>query len=260
MSKLSLLSRFILCTLLAVCVTACVTSTKGGFKKVGTPNEMVKSRVAAAKHYIQAKDFEAARRHLKKALEIAPKSPEVHDAMALTFHYSGELELAERSYKDAIRFGKGKSAFRINYARFLIQRERFEEAEYQLNYVLDDSLYERREAALMLMGFCQQQLLKIDDARRSFERALVLNPSNTRLLRELAVMNFEAKRFSEAWEYLQSYRRRVKPLDAEFLLLGIKLASKLEKPNSEASFILGLKNLYPESREYQSYLRSKQHE
>jgi len=48
--------------------------------------------------------------------------------------------------------------------------------------------------------------------------------------------------------------------DAELLLLGIELARELNDANAEASYALALKNLYPDSREYQGYLRRQQYE
>ncbi len=246
--------------LVALLVSAgCVTTQSGGVSKAAPPEEALQIRVAAAKQYLQNRDFEAARRHLRVALESNPRSPDVHDALALTFHYSGELELAEKHYKKAVSLGDGASRYRVNYASYLLQLERFEDAERQLEAVVDDSLYEKRETALVMLGMAQQQLLKSDQAMRSFERALVLKPRNAPVLRELAIMKFEQGDTAAAWQYFQSYRSITARPTPEMLLLGIKLAQQLDKSDAEASYVLALKNLYPQSREYASYLRSQQY-
>ena len=252
--------RVLLGLLLMFSLSACVTTQRGGFDKPVSTDEAIASRVAAAKQYLLSRNFEAARRHLKMAYEINPKSADVHDALALTFQYSSEYELAESHYQKAINFGEGESRFRFNYANYLYQQKRFSQAEKQLQTIVEDSLYEKRESALVMLGLCQQQLLQTTQAQRSFERALILNPRNTRILRELSIMNYEAKNFPSAWRYFQSYRKIVTRPDAELLLLGIELARELNDANSEASYALALKNLYPNSREYQGYLRRQQYE
>lgn len=247
-----------LCLLLIV--SACVTTTRGGVYKETSPQRAIDMRVAAAIEYLGNRDFESARRHLKIAMEMDDKSADVHDALALTFHYSGEVELAEKHYKKAVAFGGGNSRYRINYANYLYQNSRFDEAERQLVVIVDDSLYEKREAALVMLGLSQQQLLQTDKAKNSFERALSLNPRNSRVLRELAIMNYEAKDYPLSWRYLQAYRRNVSKPDAETLLLGIELAKEIGEADAEASYAIALKNLYPDSREYQSYLRRQQYD
>ncbi|MBT8149205.1 MAG: type IV pilus biogenesis/stability protein PilW [Gammaproteobacteria bacterium] len=247
--------RCIVASLVVIMLSACVTTQRGGFDKSASEDDAVAARVTAAKQYLQKRDFESARRHLKIALDIAPRSADVHDALALTFHASGELDLAAVHYRKAVDYSDGGSRFRVNFANFLYQQGKFEPAEAQLLAVVGDSLYEKRESALYLLGLTQQQLLQLAEAKQSFERALVLNPANRRVLRELAIMNYDAKDFEQAWRFFQQYRKYTSKPSAEMLLLGIELARELNQPDAEASYVIALKNIYPDSREYQSYLR-----
>ncbi|NNL11277.1 MAG: tetratricopeptide repeat protein [Pseudomonadales bacterium] len=249
------LARFIALSLLVMMPMACVTTKTGGVGNAASTDEAVSARVAAAVQYLQKRDFESARRHLKSALELDGRSPEAHDALAYTFLLSGELELAAVHYKYAVNYSNGGSRYRLNYANYLFQQGNFEQAEKHLQIVVDDSLYEKRVAALYLLGMTQQQLLKIEQARRSFERALVLDRADRRVLRELAIMNYDARDFEGAWQYFQQYRRYTSKPSAEMLLLGIELARQLNEADAEASYVLALKNIYPDSREYQSYKR-----
>jgi len=241
-----------------VLLAACVTTNSGGLPPAASTDEAVRVHVDAAKQYLSARDFESARRHLKKAMDLAPEAADVHDALALTFHASGEIELAEKHYKKAVRYGDGGSRYRMNYANFLFQQQEFGEATLHLKKIADDSLYEKRESALLLLGFTQLQLLDTTAAKRSFERALVLNPNNVRALRELSIMHYEQKDYAAAWDTFMRMRDAAGGLNAEMLLLGIHLARELENSDAQASFALALKNLYPNSAEYQSYLRELQ--
>lgn len=241
--------------LLALGLQSCVTTKSGGFQKEASPDEAVSIRVRAAKQYLSVGDLEQARRHLKQALKLDKSSPDVHDALGLSFQASKEPELAEKHFKQAVSLGDGASRFRNNYAIFLFQEERFKEANRQLKKVASDSLYERRESALVLLGLTQQQLIDTQAAEKSFEQALVLNRNNTLVLRELSIMNYDKGEFAASWEYFKRFRQNAGQSSAKMLLLGVQLAHKVGDRDSLASFALSLKNLYPNSREYQSYLK-----
>lgn len=240
-----------------VVLTACVTTQRGGFADDASVEEATKIRVEAAKRYLsQAEpDFEQARRHLRLALEQSPKSPDVHDALALSFQFSEEFELADLHFRNAVKWGDGASRYRNNYASFLFQQEEFKKAERQLIHVAKDSLYERRESALVLLGLAQQQLIDTTGAQKSFEQALVLNPRNTIVLRELSIMSYDAEKYRESWAYYQRFRQATKQRSPEMLLLGVQLAKNLGNNDAFVSYALSLKNLYPDSREYKSYLK-----
>ena len=110
-----------------------------------------------------------------------------------------------------------------------------------------------------MLGLTQLQVLEPEKAEQSFERALVLNPNNRMVLRELSILNYEGGNYDRAWRFFQRFREITAQPSAEMLLLGIQLASKLGNDEARQNFLLALKNLYPDSREYQSYLRDVQH-
>ena len=242
---------------IVVFLAGCVTTQRGGFEQEASIEEAVSIRVTAAKSYLSLPepDIEQARRHLRIALEESPRSPDVHDALALTFQYSNELALADKHFKQAVNYGDGAARYRNNYASFLFGQQRFKEARVQLEKVAEDALYDRRESALVLLGLTQQQLIDTQAAQKSFEQALVLNPRNAIVLRELSIMSYDAGNYSRSWKYYQGYREVTRERPADMLLLGVQLANKLGDGDAMASYAMSLKNLHPGSREYKSYLK-----
>tara|TARA_B100000767_G_scaffold274067_1_gene305989 strand:- start:359 stop:1120 length:762 start_codon:yes stop_codon:yes gene_type:complete len=236
--------------LILPCLASCITSSSGSVQP-GTVDQVVESRVYAAKKYLVSKDFVAARRHLKKAYELSPNSPDVHDALALMFQYSGEMAMAEQHYQQAIILGDGSSRLRNNYANYLYQENRFDEALSQLQIISQDALYQNRESALLLKGLCQQSLLSFDEAKVSYQKVLLLNGNNRAALRQLSILSFDMQDASSAWAYLQRYKDQVSRLDPELLLLGFNLARTLDLPDAKASYSMTLRNLYPDSESYQ---------
>ena len=259
MPKLVIIGLRLLLLLLVVPMASCITTESGGVTGSESKEDAVEARVNLALQYLRKRDFEAARRNLKLALDIAPRNADVHDAMAHTFSASGDLELADKHYRMAVGYGGDTSRYRFNYANFLLRTGEFERAEKLLVEIADDSLYEKRGAALVLLGMTQQQLLKTDEAKRSFQRALVLDPNNIRVLRELAILSYDDGEIPKSWEYFSQYRQLVRQQQsqptAEMLLLGIHLAEQLGEKDAAASYVLALRNLYPNSKEYASYQR-----
>lgn len=256
---LSMIKKIVVLVVCFATLSACVTTTQGGFGKKGSQDEALQVRLDAAKQYIQNGDFEMATRHLRAALEIDDSAPEVHEALGLAFQSSGDIELADTHFKKAVRYG-GSSREKMNYAQFLYQQQRFDEAEPLLDTVVNDSLYERRDKGMLLLGLVRQELGKLDEARHVFERSLKLNRNNALAVRQLAIVTFTLRDYKASWSYFQAYRKMVKRIDAEMLLLGIRLADERGDRNAEASYALMLKNLYPDSSEYQSYARQKSRE
>jgi type IV pilus assembly protein PilF len=240
----------------ALLASACVTTTETVFTEKASPEKALERRVELARNYVGQRDWENAKRNLKLAYEIDPDNAEVHEAFALVYQSTGEFELAEESYKTAIRLDKGFSRARNNYAAFLYSQERYEEAEQQLEYVVRDTLYEGRPRAFVNLGLCRQQLFDSQGAEEAFLRALTMDRTNRIALLEVAEIRFDAGDLDNAGRYYDTYRSVARTQSARGLWLGIRIARATGDRDAEGSYGLALSNMYPESAEYQSYKRS----
>lgn len=252
----SIASFFAVVTLL-LSVTACVTTEERVFVSDATPERAVESKVNLAMNYLyQQNNAEAARRHLTSALQIDAKSPAVHNALALVFSREGDLELAEKHFKKAISYDRKFSTARNNYAAFLYSQVRYKEAMRELEYVVSDEEYKERLLAYANLGRVALKLGDFDKAKQAFERTLRINPNYDLAKLELAYVYFEQKDFTQAQAYYDEYRRATRQ-SPRGLLLGIRLADIKVDADARASYVLALKNLYPDSAEYQQYLAGK---
>jgi type IV pilus assembly protein PilF len=243
----------LLCTLLG----GCITTTESVFTEDASPKKALERRVALARQYIGEGNWEAAKRNLKLAVQIDSNNAEVYEAFALVYQSTGEYELAEENFKKAISLDKKFSRCRNNYAAFLYSQERYEEAEEQLDYVVQDTLYNGRPNAFVNLGLCRLKLFDTQGAEEAFVRALAMNRTNQIALLEVARIRYEAQDYPTANKYYDTYRSVVRQQSAAGLLLGIQLAKADGDQNSEASYALALRNLYPKSAEYQSYKRAQ---
>ncbi len=234
----------------------CVSYEERVFTKEASPEETLELRVELARKYIGQGDWDNAKRNLKLAFEIDPRNPEVHEAFALVYQSTGEYELAEEHFKTAIRLDKNFSRARNNFAAFLYAQGRYEEAAEQLEVVTRDSLYRGRPNAFVNLGLCRLQLFDAEGAEAAFMRALTMDRTNTVALMEVAQLRYDAGDYKTAQQYYDTYRSVARRQSSRGLWLGIRLARAQGDRDAEGSYVLALTNLYPESAEYEAYLRT----
>ncbi len=241
--------------LLLSTVTACVTTERGGIGSKIDDQKAVEYSVQLARSYIQAGNWEAAKRHLKNALDIDKSSAEIYEALALVFQNTGEVELAEKNYKRSIKLAPKFSRVRNNYAAFLYQQQRYRQATKEWKIVVADTLYPRRSLAYVHLGRSYAQLDELEKAEDALHRAYLMERRNVPLMYELADVYYRLQDYPKSQQFYNAYRSQVKQQQAPALWLGIRLAKQFDNQNDISSYALALKNLYPTSKEYLEYKR-----
>lgn len=248
------LGRWFLAALLCLSAAGCVTTETGGFAEKKDPKKAAELSVQAARNYISDRNWEAARRHLKVALDIDDNNAEAHESLAQVFWMTGEIEEADKHYRRAIALASKNSRARNNYAAYLYQQKRYKDAESQLEFVAEDLLYEKRAEAFRNLGKARIKLKDYAGAKTALERSLMMERKNPGALLELAEVNFRLGEFARSQELFDAFRRDVKRQTPASLWLGVRLADKFGDRNAQASFALALRNLYPRSEEYLEYV------
>jgi type IV pilus assembly protein PilF len=237
--------------LLAIFASGCVTTTEGGFK--ADRKEEVARRVDAATQYLQKGNTEQAIVHLRRALEIDPHSAPVNETLARVFAQSGEYELADQHFRTAIQYDPAFSRARNNYAAFLYDRGRIDDAIVQLEQVVADTLYEKRADAFTNLGKAYLRKGQTAKAEEVFGRAIKMDRRQAAAMLELADINVQHGQYPEAARLFGLYRAAGPQPTPRSLLLGIRIARATGDRDNEASYALQLKGLYPESDEYRTY-------
>lgn len=247
------LPRVAVALVLGCLLSACVTTkVEGGFK--ADREKEVERRVEAANTYLRQGNTEQAVVHLRRALEVDPDAAPIHDTLARVFWQTGEYELASDHYRRAVSIDPDFSRGRNNYAAFLYDRNDFAGAAEQLERVVADTLYDKRAEAFTNLGRTYLQLGRNDTAEEAFTRAVKMDPRQWVALLELAEIHHARNDDARAQGYYTKFRAHAPRQSPRSLLLGIKLARKLGDRDSEASYALQLKGLFPTSDEYREYL------
>ncbi len=246
--------KMLLCGTLLSLLAACVTTETGVFTADTSPDRAVESRVNLAMKYYQQNDLDSARRNLDAALEIDNRAPSVHNALALVFSREGDTKLAEKHFKRAISLDSAYAPARNNYAAYLYAQERYADAMKQLEIVANDELYEGRMLALGNLGRTALKLGDKDKAQAVFKRMLNIDSRNLLALLELAHLAYDDKKYELASALYDKYRTLAPQQSARGLFLGLRLSEVLTDTDARASYVLALRNLYPESDEYQRFV------
>lgn len=240
-------------------LAGCVTTESGGFETKKDPQKALTLSVQAARDYMQQGNWEAAKRHLKNALEINDRDANVHETMGLVFWKTGEYEQADEHFRRALALDGKSSRIRNNYAAFLYQQRRYADSEAQLDKVAEDLMYEKRAEAFVNLGMVRIKLKKFAAAKDALERARMMDTNNLITVFALSEVYYQMGDFSQSQEFYTAYRRQVQAQTPESLWLGIRLADKFGDRDAKASYAMALKNLYPRSEEYLEYKSAYDH-
>ena len=133
-------------------LSACVTTTTGGFNVEPSEEAALEDYVQLAIAYYDNGDMVGARRHLNNAIAIDDRNSDVYNVLALIFQTEGDLDLAEENFEKSIRYNRDNSRARNNYGALLYSLEKYEEAMEQFGRVTQDTMYEGRAIAFENLG------------------------------------------------------------------------------------------------------------
>ena len=248
-------SRFLL--LLAVMATVGCVSSGANRSSGADPDAANQQHIRLALNYISSNNRDLARVHLEKAKLFNPRSAQLYNGYALLYQMEQEFKLAEQHYRKALAADSEYTLAHYNFAAFLFNQGRMQEALEQMQLVTQDLGYERRPQAFYILGLCQKRLGDIEAAVESFEKATQLSAGFAPPYIEAADIYFQQQNYPLSKMALDRFRQLSKPT-AKSLWLSIRIEQLFGNRDTVASEGLKLKNLFPYSKEnleYQAWLK-----
>lgn len=234
-------------------VGGCASSTGGQERTAEQQEKALSARIAVGIESIRMGDPERARRHLSKALEIAPKSGEAHNAMALLYAYERDDEREEEHYRKALRYNPGFSQGRNNYAVLLFRQGRYNEAIKQLEKATADTSYDQRSIAFLNLGRSYAKTGDLEGAAGALDRSLRLDSNQVDVFLELADVAFQRGQLPESQRYLELFGARAKQTPRS-LWLGIRLGQALGNTELVGGYEMQLDSLFKGTPEHTQWL------
>ena len=173
--------------------------------------------------YLEQGQFDRALRNLERSLSIRPRNPRALHGMALTLQQQGEDAMAEDYFQRALRQAPNKTVARNNYAAFLYNQERYQDAKAQLDIASRDIFYNNRALVFENMGLVALALDQPAQALDYFQRSLSLNRRSVTVHRELLRLRLDRGELLQAEGHWQTLRSGGVD-DLETLTLGRDLA------------------------------------
>jgi len=212
--------------------------------------------VSLGMEYMNRGMYDVALEKLRKALVIDAMSSNANNVIAVLYDRLGEQGLAGQYYEKSVRLSPANSSAHNNYARYLCGIEKFYLADKHFNLALQNPLYKSRLLALTNAGTCAWKAGRLEQAESYYRSVLQRNKTYRIALFQMAKLKFEQENYLSVRAYLQRFRAIAKHTPAS-LWLGIQVEDKLANNDDVASYILQLKQLYPDSHELGLLEKSK---
>ena len=172
------------------------------------------------------KQFDEAEKQLQRALELDPRHKNARQNLAETFRRQERHEEAIESYRAVLRIDSKYTMAHAGLGDSLFHLHRYKEAVA----ALEQSLALEPDARIagwlhILLGQALEKLGRLDAAVEHYERAVALDPRDSRPLVQLANLRGAQGRSDEADEYL----RRVRELRPQEPVTLQNMAESLRK-------------------------------
>ena len=127
----------------------------------------------------------------RKAKELDPQTAAAETLVALIYMRKGDAKLAEEWFQKAIAAKTVDPKARLDFARWLLEQDRPEDALTQLEAIPDDT--DTDNARLFLQGLAARSQGKLDDAEAAFATLQRDHPADWQVADQLALVLVEQR-------------------------------------------------------------------
>jgi len=213
-----------------------------------------KLRTELAALYFQAQEYIVALEELTLALSVNPDYAPAYSLRGLVLFNLKEFSSAEGDFKRALSIAESDPEINNNYGWFLCQTGKQRESIPFFDKAMKNPLYQTPGLAYLNAGACYIKLGELEAAEEHIRKSLRLMPENPQALFQLAHILYLKGNHDAAREYLKKVTRSSEP-SAEVLWLYLRVERRLGDSSAENSLAAQLRRKYPDSPEYQEFLR-----
>lgn len=211
-------------------------------------NDVARSNLNLGIAYMRRGEYEKALEKLKKAQEADPRYTPTLNALGLLYQRIGKEEDAEDYFRKALGYRPNDPYTLNNYGQFLCANKRYDEAEEAFIKSANNPLYDSPEISLTNAGTCALQNNSPEKGENYLRQALEKNPKVPVALIQMSQISYDQGNYLSARGYLQRYLE-IAEHTASSLWLGIQIEQQLGDKNTVSSYVLLLKNNFPNSKE-----------
>jgi type IV pilus assembly protein PilF len=214
-------------------------------------------RMDLATGYYSRGQLDTALDEVKLALAAQPDLPEAFSLRGLIYQSLGEDQLAEESFKHALRLNPRDPDTMHNYGWFLCQRQRLPEAQAQFQQAIATPRYPGLARSLMTQGICLARAGAWAEAERSLVRAYEVDPSNPVTAVNLADLLYRRGELERARFYVGRVNAVRELSSAQTLWLAARIENKMGNKRGAGDFGRQLRARFPQAPETQLFERGR---
>ena len=197
--------------------------------------------------YMRQGAYENALQNLNRSILAKPDFAPSYNILGLLYQRLGENEKAEANFKKSLKLDPTDSSTFNNYGLFLCNNGRIDEAESSFLNAANNPFYDSPEIALTNAGICVYKD-KPETGVDYYKQALAKNPEFSPVLLQMADISYNSSDYLLASQYFERYKKNARHTPKS-LWLGVRLYHELKREDEVSSYVLLLKNKYPESDE-----------
>lgn len=235
-----------------VCAACTTSSTSDG----ESPRDAATYNAQLGIAYMRQGNLAVAREKVDRALSQDPNNGEVQTAAGMVYDRLGDDKRADAHYAAAMRLQPDDPEVLNNYGVYLCRKGRTKEGERLFLKAARNRTYRTPELAYNNAGLCLRSAGQIEEAQKHFEQALALKPKFGDALLQLAEVNFERGRMTEAQALVQRYMGG-QPANPQILWLGVRVERALGNRAAAEAYAKRLKAEYPKTEQTRALLNSE---
>jgi len=206
--------------------------------------------------YFQAGNMAVALEELKVAIAADSGYAPAYTVLGLVHAYLKENDEAERVFRRAMSLAPNDPEISNNYGWFLCQSGRERQSIAHFLNAVKNPLYTTPDRAYANAGTCALKAGDYEGAASYLQTAIRLGGEGGFLARvQLATLTYRKGNLEEARRLITDILKVSDPPGPDALRLALRVERKLGNRNAESSLAAQLRSRYPESAEYQDFLK-----
>ena len=214
-------------------------------------------RLELASAYFGRGQFETALDEVKQSIVADPNHAPSFNLRGLIYASLGDTRLADESFRRALQLNPRDADTMQNFAWYLCQQKRFDEAEAMFSQALAVPLYPGAPRTLMTQGVCQARAGQLAAAERTLLKSFEADSRNPATAVNLAELLLQRGDLERARFYIRRVNVNSDYVNAQTLWLAARIENRLGNREGVDEIAVRLRSRFPQSREADAVERGR---
>jgi type IV pilus assembly protein PilF len=228
-----------------------------GSAEPADPQRRAAVRLELAGLYFSRGQPDTALEEVNRAIAARPELADAHSLRGLILASMGQTAAAEQAFRRAMQLAPGDGAVLHNFAWFLCQQRRFDDADAQFRATIALPQYRDTVRTLLAQGVCLARAGRWAEAESALARSYELDPANPTTAFNLAEVLLRRSELERARFYAQRINAVPEQVSAQSLWLAIRIERRLGNVDALQQLGRQLRERFPQAPETLQFERGR---